>query len=140
MPSVARSRFTRSTVAGPRAAPITADINAPHEYQTTTKAEEVSTQNVAVVASGGGRLRGGLVLAVFGMGAAAPLVAVAYVSRSRFERASNSVLARLERVRLGFALVLGGMGVAILTRADKNLEAIVLSWLPDARVNFTVGI
>ena len=95
---------------------------------------------MAVVASGGGRLRGGLVLAVFGMGAAAPLVAVAYASRSRFERASNSVLARLERVRLGFALVLGGMGVAILTRADKNLEAIVLSWLPDARVNFTVGI
>lgn len=95
---------------------------------------------LALVASDGGGLRGGLVLAVFGMGAAVPLVAVAYASRAGFERARNWVLARVERVRLGFALVLGVMGVAILTGADKQLEAVVLSWLPDAWVNLTVGI
>jgi len=43
-------------------------------------------------------------------------------------------------VRLGFALLLGGMGVAILTGGDKWLEARVLQWLPDAWVNLTVGI
>ena len=95
---------------------------------------------LALVASDGGATRGGLVLAVFGMGAAMPLVAVAYASRSGFERVRNWVLPRVERVRLGFALLLGAMGVAILTGADKQLEAFVLSWLPDAWVNLTVGI
>jgi len=95
---------------------------------------------LALVASDGGAARGGLVLAVFGMGAALPLVAVAYASRAGFERSRIWVLARVERLRLGFALVLGAMGVAILTGADKRLEAIVLSWLPDAWVNLTVGI
>jgi len=95
---------------------------------------------LALVASDGGAARGGLVLAVFGMGAALPLVAVAYASRSGFERVRNWVLPRVERVRVGFALLLGAMGVAILTGADKQLEALVLSWLPDAWVNLTVGI
>lgn len=95
---------------------------------------------LALVASDGGALNGGLVLALFGMGAAVPLVAVAYASRAAFERARKWVLARVERVRIGFALLLGVMGVAILTGADKQLEASVLSWLPDAWVNLTVGI
>jgi len=95
---------------------------------------------LALVASDGGAARGGLVLAVFGMGAALPLVAVAYASRSGFERVRNWVLPRVERVRLGFALLLGAMGLAILTGVDKQLEAFVLNWLPDAWVNLTVGI
>jgi cytochrome c biogenesis protein CcdA len=95
---------------------------------------------LALVASDGGAARGGLVLAVFGFGAALPLMAVAYASRAGFVSARNWVLARVERLRLGFALILGAMGVAILTGADKQLEALVLSWLPDAWVNLTVGI
>ena len=95
---------------------------------------------LALAASDGGAARAGLMLAVFGMGAAVPLVAVAYASRAGFERARNWVLARVERVRLGFAVVLGAMGIAILTGADKHLEALALSWLPDAWVNLTVGI
>jgi len=95
---------------------------------------------LALVASDGGAARGGLVLAVFGMGAALPLVAVAYASRSGFERVRNWVLPRVERVRLGFALLLGAMGLAILIGVDKQLEAFVLNWLPDAWVNLTVGI
>jgi cytochrome c-type biogenesis protein len=47
---------------------------------------------------------------------------------------------RIERVRHGFAVLLGLMGVAILTGADKRLEALVVQWLPDAWVNLTVGI
>jgi len=95
---------------------------------------------LALVASDGGAARGGLVLAVFGLGAALPLVAVAYASRAGFVSARNWVLARVARARMGFALILGAMGVAILTGADKRLEAWMLSWLPDAWVNLTVGI
>jgi hypothetical protein len=32
------------------------------------------------------------------------------------------------------------MGIAILTGADKRLEALILFWLPHARVNLTAPI
>lgn len=95
---------------------------------------------LTLVASEGGALRGGVVLALFGVGAAIPLVAVAYASRSGFLKARDWVLARIENLRRGFALLLGAMGVAILTGGDKWIEARVLAWLPDAWVKLTVGI
>lgn len=95
---------------------------------------------LTLVASEGGLLRGGLVLGVFGLGAAIPLVLAAYASRSGFNRMRGAVLARVDAVKKGFALLLGGMGVAILTGADKALEAWVLGVLPEAWVNLTVGL
>jgi cytochrome c biogenesis protein CcdA len=95
---------------------------------------------LTLVASEGGALRGGVVLALFGLGAALPLVAVAYASRSGFMRARDWILARIERVRRSFAVLLGGMGIAILTGVDKWIEARVLAWLPEAWVNLTIGI
>ena len=95
---------------------------------------------LTLVASEGGVGRGGIVLGIFGLGAALPLVAVAYASRSGFTRVRDWVLARIERVRHGFALLLGVMGIAILTGGDKWLEAQVLQWLPEAWVNLTIGL
>ena len=95
---------------------------------------------LTLVATDGGALRGCLVLALFGLGAAIPLVAVAYASRSGFVRARDWIMARIEGVRRGFAVLLGGMGIAILTGADKWVEARVLGWLPDTWVNLTIGI
>ena len=95
---------------------------------------------LTLVASEGGVARGGVVLGIFGLGAAVPLVAVAYASRSGFLRARDWVLARIERVRHGFALLLGAMGIAILTGGDKWLESQVLQWLHDSWVNISVGI
>lgn len=95
---------------------------------------------LSLLASEGGVARGGLVLGIFGLGAAIPLVAVAYASRRGFVAVRDWVMARIERVRHVFAVLLGAMGVAILTGGDKWLEARVLQWLPDAWVNLTVGI
>lgn len=95
---------------------------------------------LTLVASEGGVARGGVVLAFFGLGAAIPLVAVAYASRSGFARVRDWVLVRIERIRKGFAALLGLMGLAILTGADKWLEARVLQWLPESWINLTVGI
>lgn len=95
---------------------------------------------LSLVASEGGVARGGVVLGLFGLGAALPLIVVAYASRQGFVRARDWVLARVDSVRRGFALLLGLMGVAILTGGDKWLEAQVLQVLPDAWVNLTVGI
>lgn len=95
---------------------------------------------LSLVASEGGVARGGIVLGLFGVGAAIPLVAVAYASRSGFAHARDWVLTRIEQVRRGFAVLLGALGIFILTGGDKWLEAQVLQWLPDAWVNLTVGL
>ena len=47
---------------------------------------------LTLVASEGGVVRGGIVLGVFGLGAAIPLVAVAYASRSSFGRVRHWVV------------------------------------------------
>ena len=95
---------------------------------------------LTLVASEGGVARGGVVLGIFGLGAALPLVAVAYASRRGFARMRAVVLPRMEKVRLGFAMLLGLLGLAILTGRDKLLESLIVQWLPDAWINLTVGL
>lgn len=95
---------------------------------------------LALVASEGGLARGGVVLGLFGLGAALPLVAAAYASRRGFVRARDWVLARIGRIQTSFAVVAGLTGVAILTGGDRWLEAQAVRVLPEAWVNFSVGI
>jgi cytochrome c biogenesis protein CcdA len=87
---------------------------------------------LTLVASEGGGVRGGVILGLFGIGAAVPLVAVAYASRAGFHQARGWVLARIGRIKNVFAVVLGAMGVAILTGSDKWLEARVNALLPES--------
>lgn len=95
---------------------------------------------LSLVASEGGVARGGIVLGVFGLGAAIPLVLVAYASRKGFVRARDWILRRIDTIRRGFAVILGVMGIAVLTGGDKWLEAQVLGVLPESWINLTVGI
>lgn len=92
---------------------------------------------LTLVASEDGVARGELILGVFGIGAAIPLVAVAYASRAGFNRARGWVLGHIERIKTGFAVVLGLMGIAILSGADKWLEARVNNLLPDGWLSLT---
>jgi cytochrome c biogenesis protein CcdA len=92
---------------------------------------------LTLVASEGGVARGGLILGAFGLGAAIPLVGVAYASRAGFTKARGWVLAHVHRLKQGFAVLLGGMGVAILTGFDKVVEAWVLQVLPQGWLNLT---
>ena len=93
---------------------------------------------LTLVASEGGGVRGGVILGLFGLGAAVPLVAVAYASRASFTRARGWVMARIAGIKNAFAVLLGAMGVAILTGADKWLEARVNNWLPESWLKLTV--
>ena len=77
-----------------------------------------SAANAVSTRLDGGALRGGAVLSLHGLGAANPLVAVAHASRGGFMRARDWILSRIERVRRGLAVLLGGMGIAMLTGAD----------------------
>ncbi len=93
---------------------------------------------LALAASEGGAVRGGLILGLFGIGAAIPLVAAAYASRAGFNRARGWVLARIDAIKKTFGLIILLVGIAILSGADKWLEARVLDLLPEAWVRATI--
>jgi len=92
---------------------------------------------LTLVASEGGASRGALILGLFGIGAAIPLVAVAYASRSGFSRARGWVLARIDAIKKAFGVVILVTGIAILTGGDKWVEARVVDLLPDSWINAT---
>lgn len=95
---------------------------------------------LTLVASGGGATQGALILGLFGIGAALPLIAVAYASRSGLARARTFVTAHIEGVKKAFGVLILLVGVAILSGADKWLETQVLDVLPDAWVQLTTRI
>lgn len=92
---------------------------------------------LTLAAAGGGAAKGALILGVFGLGAAVPLVAVAYASRRGFAAARTWMLDHVARIKNAFAILIGALGAAILTGADKWLEARVVAVLPDAWVTLT---
>ena len=87
---------------------------------------------LTLVASEGGAVKGGLILGMFGTGAAIPLVAVAYASRRGFSAARGWLLSRIELIKKAFGILILLTGIAILSGADKWLEAKVVQLLPDA--------
>jgi cytochrome c biogenesis protein CcdA len=95
---------------------------------------------LALVVSEGGALPGAIILGVFGLGAALPLVAVAYASLSGFERWRDRALGSMDKVKKGFALLLALAGVAILMGWDKALESWALDHLPDAWLRLSNAI
>ena len=93
---------------------------------------------LALVASEGGALQGGLILGVFGVGAAIPLVVVAYASRRGFGSMRGWVIGHIGAIKKGFGVLLLLLGLAILSGGDKWLEARAVSAMPDWWVNLTV--
>jgi cytochrome c biogenesis protein CcdA len=92
---------------------------------------------LTLVASEGGAVRGALILGLFGIGAAIPLVAVAYASRRGFSRARGWVLARIDVVKRTFGVLILLTGLAILTGGDKWIEARFIDLIPDAWLGVT---
>lgn len=92
---------------------------------------------LTLAASEGGALRGAAVLGVFGLGAALPLVAVAYASRAGMAAARGKVLAHADRFKKAFGVLIFAAGLAIATGADKWLEARIVALLPDAWLRLT---
>ena len=82
-------------------------------------------------------MRGGIVLGLFGVGAATPLVAVAYASRRGFQSVRDKVLVHGDRVKkiFGGMIFLAGLGIA--TGADKWLEAQAVDRLPEVWLRWT---
>lgn len=92
---------------------------------------------LTLVASQGGALPGSLLLGLFGLGAASPLVAVAYLSRQTFNRFRTWMMQHGDTGKKAFGVIVLLSGLAILTGFDKWLEAHILTVLPDAWVELT---
>lgn len=82
----------------------------------------------------------GALMAAFGLGSAAPLVALAYGAREAFLRKRGSLSAVAGRAKLAFGALLVVIGVLVLTGADKLLEARLTQampvWLQDLTTRF----
>lgn len=92
---------------------------------------------LTLVASQGGAVPGAVLLGLFGLGAALPLVAVAYASRSSMNRARGWLMQHGDKAKKVFGAIILLAGLAILTGADKWLEARILNLLPEAWVGLT---
>lgn len=81
-----------------------------------------------------------LLMALFGIGAGAPLVALGLVSRSAMVKARGKLLAagKFGKQALGGVMLL--LGLLILSGADKRFEAWVLQAAPDWLVRLTTSL
>jgi cytochrome c-type biogenesis protein len=95
---------------------------------------------LTLVASEGGVARGALILGLFGLGAALPLVGAAYLSQSGFGRVREWVLTHGDQSKKVFGMLLLLVGVTILSGSDRWLEARVNQHLPDVWLQLTTGI
>ena len=95
---------------------------------------------LALVATAGGAPRGALLLGLFGLGAALPLVGAAYASRAGFGRMRARVLAHAGAAKRAMGGLLLLVGLLILTGGDHALEAWVNDRLPDAWLALTTRL
>ena len=95
---------------------------------------------LTLVASEGGALRGGLILGLFGLGAAIPLVMAAYASRAGFTRLRGWVLNHADTSKKIFGWLLMGVGVMILTGTDRWLEGQITNVMPEAWLKLTTAL
>jgi cytochrome c-type biogenesis protein len=72
-----------------------------------------------------------LLMLLFGLGAAAPLVLLGSLSRASMMRIRGRLLSVGERGKQLFGLALLALGLLIATRTDKSLEAWILNQTPD---------
>lgn len=88
--------------------------------------------SVALVANGRDATLGALLLGLFGLGAATPMVMAAYASRAGFSRLRNWAMGNTRRLRFDFGLLAIISGVILATGLDKMIATQVMLILPDS--------
>lgn len=87
---------------------------------------------VALVAAGHDAGLGALLMGLFGLGAATPLVLAGYASRAGFARLKGWAMGHSIGLRHGFGLLAILSGIFIATGLDKWLATRLVALLPDA--------
>lgn len=85
----------------------------------------------------GGALKASGTLAVFGLGAAIPLMSVGYLSRATLGRLRNWVITHGTRAQQVMGALLVLVGLMVLLGADKAMEAALNRWLPSGWLSLT---
>jgi cytochrome c-type biogenesis protein len=80
-----------------------------------------------------------LLMLIFGVGAAAPLVLLGSLSRAGLTKARGRLLNAGKVGKQGLGMVMLGLGILIVTGLDKSLEAWVLDRMPDWLTALTVS-
>ncbi len=88
--------------------------------------------SVALVANGRDATLGALLLGLFGLGAATPMVMAAYASRAGFPRLRNWAMGNTRRLRFDFGLLAVISGLILATGLDKMIATQVMLILPDS--------
>lgn len=88
--------------------------------------------SLALAATGRDAGLGALLLGLFGLGAATPLVLAAYASRAGFSRLRGWALGHSTGLRHGFGLLAIASGIFIVTGIDKLIATQAIAILPDA--------
>ncbi len=88
--------------------------------------------SLALVATGRDAGLGAVLLGLFGLGAATPLVLAAYASRAGFSRLKGWALGHSSGLRHSFGLLAMVSGIFIATGLDKLIATRILSILPDS--------
>lgn len=95
---------------------------------------------LTLVAESGGAWRGTLILGFFGVGAAVPLVAVAYLSKAKFLRFRDRMLTHSASIKKSVGVLMLLLGLAILTGYDKKLEGFLVNLMPDWLIAVTTRL
>lgn len=95
---------------------------------------------LTLVADSGGAWRGTLILGFFGIGAATPLVGVAYLSKAKFLSFRDWMLAHSANIKKAVGCLMLALGIAILTGYDKKLEGFLVNLMPDWLIGITTRI
>lgn len=98
---------------------------------------------LTLVADSGGASgvgRGTLILGFFGIGAAVPLVAVAYLSKAKFLRFRDWMLAYSANIKRAVGILMLLLGLAVLTGYDKKLEGLLVNLMPEWLIAITTRI
>jgi cytochrome c-type biogenesis protein len=72
-----------------------------------------------------------LLMLIFGVGAAAPMVLLGSLSRASLTKVRGRLLTAGKAGRQGLGMVMLGLGILIVTGLDKSLEAWLLDRMPD---------
>ena len=78
-----------------------------------------------------------LTMIAFGVGAAAPLAFVGYVSRQALARQRERLIAGAKGAKFALGVLLIVLGVAIVSGFDRRLETALVDWSPQWLTNLT---
>ncbi len=95
---------------------------------------------IAFAAQAESRLRGALMLAIFGLGAALPLLFVAYGSQRLLVNYKNRFISSGTVIKQIFGAIILLIGVLIITGLDRTVEGSLLKVIPEWITDWTVAI